>query len=832
MPSLPFEAHPVIQGLVPEKTCSVCAARSCSKRCGGCRVVAYCTSDHQKTHWPKHKSACDAIKTARQVLEKEEALLRAYSGECIASAGEETIDLFTHEDAVGRFSDMFDTGDYMRARFRVADSLLQISTEEAVCKALAHFQDMLRLGRSDALGVRHWVPHLLLRLGREQECYDYLKWWTTSYNEEDECYDTSLPYLDIHGADVFEPISTFRPSAASLGQLSALALLKTRLYLDFVAFEDPDDYMGINLPLELDPVFDRQVGRIAQEAIQHLTSLDAAARAEHLLKQIREICKIVHEDNPYFWDTLIDEGPCVPPHYYSYRSEEHARYVVSFSQKAWNESDNALRTVECEVADLVPVYEGRGSGNAAAAVGMPMPFQTTAPRELQRGSGVVFPSRFVPPQPSSSPTALFPCTPGAGPVSRFVRYDNREMALVFTDGSCHNNGGSNPRAGWAVVAGQPPAVEGKQEGSLSIASGRLENRGPFGDESEPTSNRAELRAVIAALRMADWRQEGYTSIVIATDSSYAVDGATSWARSWVRNDWMTRTYNAVKNRDLWELLLGQVEQWSKRGLEVQLWKIPREQNMRADLAANTAVAKLDEPVFRDVEEGKEDDDDDDDDDGNDDASMVDDRVVNNNSSNRKGVLMLSIDQNGWAEKVYEDLVASVTARASSLQRSTDPEEALAMLDETPPPATILILDAGPARQLRVWKRVIDHLRAGTTVVLAGGFSTSVTSGQFERVFRRLGLPWKRASYTRDTVRLQREAVGRPLGDSLAAAYYPKATFARNVDPSAVWYAASEAPDQAAVVFAKVGQGRLGYIGDVNGEKESIQAVLAMCGLLR
>jgi hypothetical protein len=38
-------------------------------------------------------------------------------------------------------------------------------------------------------------------------------------------------------------------------------------------------------------------------------------------------------------------------------------------------------------------------------------------------------------------------------------------------------------------------------------------------------------------------------------------------------------------------------------------------------------------------------------------------------------------------------------------------------------------------------------------------------------------------------------------------------------------------DQAQVVLATVGSGKLGYIGDVNNETESQRVVLAMCGLL-
>jgi len=73
----------------------------------------------------------------------------------------------------------------MRARFAAADALLKANTAVSVANALEHFKDMLRLCRSDNLAVRHVVPVLMLRLGQEQECYDFLKWWAITGKDEE-----------------------------------------------------------------------------------------------------------------------------------------------------------------------------------------------------------------------------------------------------------------------------------------------------------------------------------------------------------------------------------------------------------------------------------------------------------------------------------------------------------------------------------------------------------------------------------------------------------------------------------------------------------------------
>lgn len=81
------------------------------------------------------------------------------------------------ESSVGHFWGIPDTRDYMRARYAHVEALLEVQTRTAVARALEHTLDLFRLNRSDNLGVRNLVPSLSIRLGRDQECYDFLKWW-------------------------------------------------------------------------------------------------------------------------------------------------------------------------------------------------------------------------------------------------------------------------------------------------------------------------------------------------------------------------------------------------------------------------------------------------------------------------------------------------------------------------------------------------------------------------------------------------------------------------------------------------------------------------------
>lgn len=229
--------------------------------------------------------------------------------------------------------------------------------------------------------------------------------------------------------------------------------------------------------------------------------------------------------------------------------------------------------------------------------------------DFLRGTGRVFPTKFFPLSGITDPMQLFSgrttfrgMTRQAATTilpnlkidaytqarsTRITHQNDPKKVLLLTDGACINNGQPNPKAGWAFQQGFITP------GHPAVVAGALEKRGPFDTAADPvrtlTSNRAELRAIIAALSIRYWPGEGFDSLVIATDSAYAVDGATKHVKTWVKNGWQTAGRTDVKNRDLWEALLGRVERLKDGGLTVHFWHIPREWNVAADAAAKEAA---------------------------------------------------------------------------------------------------------------------------------------------------------------------------------------------------------------------------------------------------
>lgn len=177
------------------------------------------TKDHQTADWSKHKSDCTRIKKARTHLQREEEALRA-----------ESPDIFTED--VGHFWGLIETRNYMRARYGVVEATLKLRTFEAIEAAHEHLADMLQLCRGDNMGVRDMVPALLLRMGRDQECYDFIKWHATmGADDHYDWGDMSLPFLNVRDADVFEDVNYLCGRWGNLSHVVAATLLKIRLLL-------------------------------------------------------------------------------------------------------------------------------------------------------------------------------------------------------------------------------------------------------------------------------------------------------------------------------------------------------------------------------------------------------------------------------------------------------------------------------------------------------------------------------------------------------------------------------------------------------------------------
>ncbi|KAI1727229.1 RNase H domain-containing protein [Ditylenchus destructor] len=121
--------------------------------------------------------------------------------------------------------------------------------------------------------------------------------------------------------------------------------------------------------------------------------------------------------------------------------------------------------------------------------------------------------------------------------------------VVYTDGACKRNGYWDAKAGYGVFWGD--------DNLDNVAAPLLGN--------VQTNNRAELQAIIVALKQA--KGHHFEHVVVRTDSKYIIDCVYRYVDNWRQNSWTKTNGEPVKNVDLlsqlWNLMYDE-------GMNVQL----------------------------------------------------------------------------------------------------------------------------------------------------------------------------------------------------------------------------------------------------------------------
>ncbi len=114
---------------------------------------------------------------------------------------------------------------------------------------------------------------------------------------------------------------------------------------------------------------------------------------------------------------------------------------------------------------------------------------------------------------------------------------NLKAVLIFSDGACTGNPGPG---GWGTIVVRP-------EGRVTELGGR---------EPHTTNNRMELIGSIRGLAAIE--SPSPVPVEMFTDSTYVIQGITSWIHGWRQRGWKNSAGNDVLNRDLWEELAREV----------------------------------------------------------------------------------------------------------------------------------------------------------------------------------------------------------------------------------------------------------------------------------
>ena len=142
---------------------------------------------------------------------------------------------------------------------------------------------------------------------------------------------------------------------------------------------------------------------------------------------------------------------------------------------------------------------------------------------------------------------------------------------IYTDGACSGNPGPG---GWAAIL--------SYKGSEKIVKG---------GELQTTNNRMELTAVINGLQAL--KSDSHDVVCeIYTDSAYVYNAvAQDWLTTWQLNSWKNSNKKLVLNKDLWEILLDELQKHKVNFHKVK-GHADVEGNNRCDELARHEIQKL------------------------------------------------------------------------------------------------------------------------------------------------------------------------------------------------------------------------------------------------
>ncbi|MCJ1332246.1 hypothetical protein MMC10_008938 [Thelotrema lepadinum] len=236
---------------------------------------------------------------------------------------------------------------YMLARYKFVGALREIDTRLSVQTQKHHLMEMLRLSGFDNMDLRPLVPGTILRLGQEQECYDFMKRTQTALNGPDFMVDASKPpWASIQGCNSFEPLASF----CSGGEIElpfkvGLTLVKIRLLLDLLALRAAKAIaIPQSIPPEILTSIRAYVLRTKIVADKHkdksLLSEDRADETASLKRDIETLWAQVREEHKQMWQMLLHPARHLdtPP----VDDQEQPQLSLLFTHKAYEETPYAL----------------------------------------------------------------------------------------------------------------------------------------------------------------------------------------------------------------------------------------------------------------------------------------------------------------------------------------------------------------------------------------------------------------------------------------------------------------------------------------------------------
>ena len=305
--------------------------------CLGCHVVLYCSRIHQSAYSLSHEATCLSIQQAQRKSDEQLSTLQSKCHQCFN-------DQLSEPD---HFWEWRDIRSYIQARHRLILLLCKIATEAALRTALYHSLDILRLHPGDNLDVRLLVPGMMIRLGMDQEAYDFIR----RYRQVSPTCQYAWAHLDMvlpepKAEECNEDVASaeWLDECVPLPFKAALTLLRLRLLFCLYDLEHAN-MLGSRLPPEIvrivrDNLVTGGVARDSELWKEVRVGESLRERIAGLEKPLGEMFEAVKKHSPDFWIGLMQHRcPC----------EEKDKLTLEQSRDSWFKTPGALAWVQSKL---------------------------------------------------------------------------------------------------------------------------------------------------------------------------------------------------------------------------------------------------------------------------------------------------------------------------------------------------------------------------------------------------------------------------------------------------------------------------------------------------
>lgn len=214
---------------------------------------------------------------------------------------------------------------YMKARSLELETLMTAESYEAYEKAWLQAREMLLLANIDQLEIDFYLPYLLLRMGKEQELYDFLKWYE-SHVPDQHFRDFENNNAEYKNADFFGPVDIFCRPYSDLNTAFTVMLLKGKILLDLQKLLDEPG---------------RDVSQVITNRLNDASVVHHDSQHRWLIyhtdAQIRQLFRAIKQTWPWMWSAFLRPHRHLKTDYYGWieGTEMEVCFALQRTHKLW-----------------------------------------------------------------------------------------------------------------------------------------------------------------------------------------------------------------------------------------------------------------------------------------------------------------------------------------------------------------------------------------------------------------------------------------------------------------------------------------------------------------